>query len=117
MKIEEATKIIEGNPVAFATSTKDGKPHVIATAFAKVRNGKIILTNNYMLTSINNLKQNKKVSVAAWNAKWKGYQIDGTAEYFEKGEHMDFVKSMKENKNEPCKGAVVILPQVIKQIG
>jgi len=118
MKIEkEAIEIIERNPVAFATSTKDGKPHVIATAFVKVKSEKIIITNNCMKTSIENIHQNKHVSIVVWNDKWKGYQIEGVADYFDKGEYMGFVKSMKENKNEPCKGAIVITPKIIKQIG
>ena len=114
---KEAIKTIEENPLAIATSTKDGKPNVAVAAYAKIKDDKIIITNNYMGKTIDNIKQNQEVSLVVWNKDWKGYKIQGTAECSEKGKWFDFVKSMKENKNEPCKGAVVITVKSIKEIG
>jgi len=109
--------IIENNPVALATSDKKGKPHVIAVACVKVKDDKIIITNNYMKTTIDNIKQNPKVSLVAWGRTLKGCKIDGIAEYFENGEWYNFVKAIKENENEPCKGAIVIKVNSIKGCG
>ncbi|MBU0957788.1 MAG: pyridoxamine 5'-phosphate oxidase family protein [Nanoarchaeota archaeon] len=113
---EETKKIIEENPVALATVNSEGNPHVIAVAFVKIKNEKIIITNNHMNLTINNIKGNSKVSLAVWNKDWKGYGIDGTAEYFEEGEWLDFVKSIEENKEEPCKGAIIISINNIKKL-
>jgi hypothetical protein len=45
----------------------------------------------------------------------EGYNIDGRAEYFTEGAWLDFVKSIPENKDEPCKGAIVIEIKNIKK--
>jgi uncharacterized protein len=114
---EKAKNIIEENPVALATVNPKGNPHVIAVAYVKIKEDKVIITNNYMKSTIDNIKNNPHVSLAVWNKDWKGYRIDGIAEYYEKGKWFDFVKSMKENKGEPCKGALIINIDEINQLG
>ena len=113
---EEIKKIIEENPVAFATIDSEGNPYVIAVAFVKVKDEKIIITNNYMKTTLENIRKKPKVSLAVWNKNWKGYQMKGQAKYFQDGKWFDFVKSMPENKDEPCKGAVVVDINNIKKL-
>lgn len=110
-------KIIEENPMALATADPDGNPHVIAVAYVKVKDEKIVITNNCMKVTIKNLKKNPNVCLAVWDKNWRGYQIKGKAKYFEEGEWYNFVKSLKENKNESCKGAVVIEVKEIKKLG
>ncbi|GBE19686.1 pyridoxamine 5'-phosphate oxidase [archaeon BMS3Abin17] len=112
---EEVKKMIEENPVALAT-IKDGNPYVITVAFVKVKDDKIVITNNYMTNTINNIKDNPNVSLAVWNKDWKGYQINGKAEYFEEGEWHDFVKAIEENKDEACRGAIVVEVNKIKRL-
>lgn len=115
MEIEDIKEIIERNPLALAT-IKDGKPYVIAVAYVKVKDGKIIITNNYMKTTVENIKKDNNVSLAVWNKKWEGYQINGEAEYYDSGDYLDFVKSLKENKDESPKGAVVVKVNEIKKL-
>lgn len=105
---EEIKKIIEENPLALATVNSDGSPHVIAVAFAKVEDDTIIVTDNYMKKTVENLKKSPNISLVVWNKDMIGYKIQGTAKYFSEGKFVDFVKSLKENKNEHPKGAIVI---------
>ncbi|MBM3228322.1 pyridoxamine 5'-phosphate oxidase family protein [Candidatus Pacearchaeota archaeon] len=105
---EKFKKIIEENPVAFATINAKSEPHVIAVAFVKVKDNKIIITNNYMKSTVINLKKSPNVGLVVWDKKWNGIKIQGKAKYFEKGKWIDFIKSIPENKNEPCKGAIVV---------
>jgi len=105
---EEIKKIIEENPAALATVNAEGNLHVVAVAYVKVKDNKIVITRNYMNQTLDNIKNNSNVSLAVWAKGWNGYRIDGTAEYFGEGEWFEFVKSLKENKDEPCKGDVVI---------
>ena len=108
MKISKEIKtIIEKNPISIATTSK-GKPHVIAVSFAKVKGNKIIITDNYMKTTAENIRKNPNISIVAWNKKFIGYQIDGKAKYFNKGKYRDFVKLLKENKGYPAKGAILV---------
>ncbi len=113
---EEIKKIIEENPVAFATLDSKGNPYVIAVAFVKVKNNQIIITNNYMGTTLENIKRNPNISLATWNKDWEGYQIKGKAEYYENGSWFDLIKSIPENKDEPCKGAIVIKVNNVKKL-
>jgi uncharacterized protein len=112
----ETIKIIEENPVAFATMDIQDNPYVIAVSSVKVKNDKIVITDNYMKTTLENIKKNPSVSLIVWNSKLKGVQIKGIAEYFQEGEWMKFIKQIPENKNEPCKGALVINIKNTKEI-
>ncbi|HCX45376.1 TPA: hypothetical protein DGT35_02115 [Patescibacteria group bacterium] len=105
---EEIKKIIEENPLALATINKKGEPDIIAVASVKLKDNKIIITDNYMKTTIENIEYNPNISLVGWNKKMEGYNIRGIAEYFIKGAWIDYVKSIPENKDEPCKGAIVI---------
>lgn len=107
VNLNEIKEIIETNVLAFATSSKDGKPNVIAVASVKVKDDKIIITDNYMDKSKKNLDENNNIAIVVWKGS-KGYQIKGTSEYFTEGENYDFIKNLPENKDMPTKGAIVI---------
>lgn len=108
-------KIIENNPVAFAT-VKNNKPYVIGVAYCKViEKDKILVTDNYMKSTVDNILKNNNVAMVVWNNKWEGYQFVGKAEYFQKGKWADYVKRMKENKKLPAKGAILIKVKKIIQ--
>ena len=115
MEVEDIKEIIEKNPLALAT-IKEGKPYVIAVAYVKVKDGKIIITNNYMKTTVENIKNNKDISLAVWNKKWEGDQLNGEAEHYDSGKYLEFVKSLEENKNESPKGAIVVKINEIKKL-
>ena len=114
---EEAKKIIEENPVALASVNPDGKPNVNAVAFVKVKDEKIVITDNYMKQTKENILANPAVCLAVWDKDWKGYKIIGEAEYFDSGEWLDFVKAIEENKDEPAKGAVVVNVKEMRKLG
>lgn len=115
MIIEKIKLIIEENPVALATVNEDGSPRVIVVAYVKVKDGKVIITANYMKSTLENIKRDSRVSLGVWNNKMEGYRIDGLAEFFDNGEWYDFVTSMEENKEEPCLGALVVsIKEVVK---
>ena len=45
-----------------------------------------------------------------------GYELKGTAKYFKKGKYYSLVKEIPENKEEPCKGAILITINKIKKL-
>ena len=108
--------MIEENPVAFATVNDGGNPYCIAVAFVKVKDDKIVITDNYMKITKENIIKNPNVSLVVWNKNLEGYQINGKAEYFKEGKWKDFVKSIPENKDEPCKGAILVTINKIKKL-
>jgi predicted pyridoxine 5'-phosphate oxidase superfamily flavin-nucleotide-binding protein len=105
----EAKRVIENNPVAFATVDKSGKPNVIAVSCVKVvSKNQILITDNFMKQTKQNLKRNNCVCTAVWDKKWKGYKLVGRAKYFTSGKWKKFVEAMPENKGLPAKGAIVV---------
>ena len=101
-------KIIEENPIALAT-IKDNKPYVIGVAYCKVIDSdKILITNNFMRSTVDNILENSNIAMVVWNKKWEGYQFLGKAKYHQKGKWLDYVKKMKENKGLPAKGAILV---------
>lgn len=118
---KEATKIIEENPVAFATvdpSSGTAKPNVIGVAYVKVVDkDKVLITDNYMKQTLENLKQNNNVCLAVWDKDWQGYKLIGTSEYQTEGKWFDYIKRMPENKGLPAKGAILITVSKIIKLG
>ncbi|MEI6040126.1 MAG: pyridoxamine 5'-phosphate oxidase family protein [Candidatus Berkelbacteria bacterium] len=105
---ENAKKIIKENAVAIATSNNN-QPNVIAVAFVKViDNNKILITDNFMKKTKEDIETNPNVCLAVWDKDWNGYKIIGQAKYFATGKYMDLVKAMPENEGLPAKGAILI---------
>ena len=118
MITSEIKKIIEENPVALATIDSNNRPHVIAVAFVKAPDSKtIVITDNYMKRTAKNIKERKNVALAVWDKNWKGYQIKGVAKYCKSGKWYNFIKKIEENKNEPCKAAIVVKIKEISKLG
>lgn len=122
MKIDKELKhLIENEELALATSYQDGNPHVIFVGFAKVvSNDEILITDNYMNETFKNLQKNKNVALAVCNSDWKnncvGYEMKGSATYFNSGKWLEIVKKMPENKDMPSKGAILIKINKIKKV-
>lgn len=106
---KSAKKIIEGNPVAFATVDRAGKPNVIAITFVKVvARNQVLITDNYMKKTKENLSKNNNVCLAVWDKNWNGYKLIGKVQYFTSGKWKKFVEEMPENKGLPTKGAILV---------
>ena len=116
MKLSEVKDLIENNPMALAT-VRDNKPHVIAVACVKVVDDKLLITDNYMNRTIDNIKQNKNVALTVWDKGWKGCNITGEAEYFESGEWLEKVKQDPNNNGMPAKGAILVTVTKMIPIG
>jgi len=120
---EELKQLVENNIVAFASVDEAGKPHNIAVAYPKVvSKNQIIITDNFMKETIQNILKNNSISLVVWNTDWEdikdcyGYELRGTIKYFTSGKWHDFVKNMKKNKGLPAKGAILITVNKIKKL-
>ena len=112
-------KMIEGNALGFATVDGQGNPHNIAVGYVKViSKNELVITNNYLNETIENLKNCKKVSLVVWDREWEnkciGYELKGTAKYFTEGKWVDLIKKIPTNKGEPCKGAILVTIDKLK---
>ena len=112
-------ELLEKEAVAVATINSDGSPNVIAIGFAKVVNDTtIVITDNFMKTTVENVKREPRICLAVWTKDWEeGYKFTGIAVYETEGKWATFVKNMKENKSFPAKGAIVVSVEKIFKLG
>jgi len=115
MGIEEIKGRLEKSTIAVAT-IKDNKPYAIAVLYAKIIERKIIIIDNYMRTTVENILKNNNICLVFWTGE-EGWRIEGKADYFNSGKWLKFVKSLKENKGEPAKGAIVVNIEKIIKLG
>lgn len=118
---KDMKKLIEENALAFATVDEEGKPHCIGVGFAKVvSDNQILITDNFLTETTKNIQKNQDVALAVWNRNWeedcKGFELRGTAEYFKDGKWYEEIKKISENKNMPCKGAILVSVNKIKKL-
>lgn len=73
-----------------------------------VSKNQILITDNYMKQTKENLEKNNNVCLAVWDKNWNGYKLIGNAEYFTDGKWMKFVKEIPKNKSLPVKGAILV---------
>ena len=105
----ETKKLIEENPFAFATVDDAGKPNVIGVAYVKVvAKNQVLITDNYMRQTKENLEKNNNVCLAVWDKEQNGVKLVGNGEYFTSGKWKTFVEKMPENKGLPAKGAILV---------
>ena len=105
--------------MALATVNKNREPHNIAIGFAQViSKNQLLISDNWINESIENIKSNQNVALAVWNKDWKkacvGYEFKGKAEYFTSGKWIGEIKKLPINKGEPCKGAILVTINKIK---
>lgn len=105
----ETKKMIEENAAAFATVNEEGKPNVIGVAFIKVvAEDRLLITDNYMKQTKENLSKNNNVCLAVWDKEWNGIKLIGTATYHTDWEWKLYIEKMPENAEMPSKWAILV---------
>jgi len=104
--------------VALATVDGSHKPNVIGVAYVKVvSKNQVLITDNYMRQTKENLEKNKSVCLASWDKNWNGYKLVRKAKYCASGKWKTFVEKMPENKGLSAKGAILIAVSKIMKLG
>lgn len=99
-------------------ATYSDEPNTVPVAFKDVtEDGKLIIGDVFLETTLNNINANGKIAVSACNPKtMEGYQIKGTAEYITEGAVVDTFKKLVSdmfNGAATAKGALIITPERI----
>jgi predicted pyridoxine 5'-phosphate oxidase superfamily flavin-nucleotide-binding protein len=122
---EQLKQLVEGNIGALASTGESGKPHNIAVGSQQVVSGnQILVTDNFMEETTQNILKNKNVSLVFWNTdpekkkECRGCEFRGTAEYFTSGEWVEGIRERYkcQGKNLPAKGAVLITVNETKRL-
>ena len=104
----EIKNFLEKSIVAFATVDLNNKPNVVAVAFCKfISDNQVLITDNFMNKTRENLEHNKNVSLSFWNQD-NGYQLKGIAEVFTSGEFKDIIDSDPNNYGLAHKAAILV---------
>ncbi len=109
-EMKEAFKKMKIFPVA--TASKDGTPNVIPLGIVElVHDDTIWITDNFMKKTMDNLKENPKISLYLWGPEIKGcYQIKGATTISTKGKEYDEMKAKINKKNPalPARSLIVV---------
>ena len=98
--------------------TFDREPNAVPVAFKDVSDdGKLLVGDVFLDTTLQNIKANGKIAVSAYNGEtMEGYQIKGSAEYVTQGPVVEaFQKLVSQvfNGALTAKGALVITPEKV----
>lgn len=112
---ENVMKILKEEMWNLATCDGD-EPNVVPVGFKDVtEDGKLVVGDVLLETTLKNIKANGKIAISACNAKtMEGYQVKGTAEYVTEGPVVDTFKKMAEAMFKgaaTAKGALIISPE------
>lgn len=102
----------------YLATYQEGDPNAVPVAFKDVTSdGKLIVGDVFLDTTLENIKSNGKIAVSAANVKtMEGYQIKGTAEYVTDGPIVFTFKKMVEEMFKgaaTAKGALIITPEKV----
>ncbi|MBI5680202.1 MAG: pyridoxamine 5'-phosphate oxidase family protein [Methanobacterium sp.] len=117
---EEMMESVEKDHLIFlATATKDGVPNVVPIGFARpIDNKTILIVDNYMNKTRENLENNPKASLVPRDATSCPYQFKGTVEIHNSGklfdEAVDWAKSVMSKL--PAKAAIIFKVEEIYSV-
>ncbi len=99
-------------------ATYSNEPNAVPVAFKDItEDGKLIVGDVFLETTLNNIRENGKIAVSASNAStMEGYQIKGTAQYITSGPIVETFKKMVSdlfNGTITAKGALIITPEKV----
>ncbi|KAJ49066.1 hypothetical protein BD780_002878 [Clostridium tetanomorphum] len=98
--------------------TYSDEPNAVPVAFKDVTDdGKLVVGDVFLNTTLSNIKANGKIAVSTCNGEtMEGYQIKGTAEYVTEGPVVDTFKKLVSdmfNGAATAKGALIITPKQV----
>jgi len=99
-------------------ATYSDQPNAVPVAFKDVtEDGKLVVGDVFLKTTLANLRGNGKIAVSAYDAAtMEGYQIKGTAEYVTEGPVVEAFQALVSDMFHgaaTAKGALVITPETV----
>jgi len=119
MTREMMNAVEKDNVVFLATATKDGVPNVVPIGFARPVDEKtIMIVDNYLKKTRENLENNPKASLVPRDATACPYQFKGTVEIHTSGkafdEAVDWARSVMSKL--PAKAAILLKVEEIYSV-
>ena len=110
---EEVKKLFEAQGlVAFGTADKEGKPNVVPILWHTILDDEtVLILDNYMRTSKQNLMENANVCISFWDPETnEAYKIKGIGTYHAEGTIYEAGKKFMQSKkpDEAPRGVVEV---------
>ena len=116
VKLTKYTSLIENNPCHIATVNNDNTPNLSVASDIKVLDDEtILISNNEMIHTPDNIFANHNVVLTSFSDKWAGLRLTGVASYHTQGEYFDICNKYFNNETATPKGAIIV--KVIKVEG
>ncbi len=117
VNLETLKNLIENHPVHIATVTKGNKPNLAVASDVKVLDNKtLLISNNEMIHTPDNILNNSNVVLTSFNEKWAGVRITGKAKYYTTGKYFDLCNELFNNDTTTPKGAIIISVNSIESL-
>lgn len=100
---KEVQDAMEGQKYySLATASKDGTPNVVPVGFLfEGHDGNIWVIDNYMIKTLNNVRENPKASFYIWHAGVKeSYQVKCSVKIEDSGKDYELAVKMAHDKKE-----------------
>ena len=101
--------LIEGNPCHIASVAPGGVANLAVASDIKVLDDKtILISNNEMEHTPDNILANASVVLTSFNEAWAGLRITGNAKYYISGKYFKICDQLFKSDKATPKGAIVI---------
>lgn len=109
IKLNKYKKLIENNPCQIATVTSSHTPNLsVASDIKVIDDVTIIISNNEMINTPDNIIDNGLIVITSFNKEWAGVRLTGCAEYHTDGEYFNLCNEYFKNENTTPKGVFVV---------
>lgn len=117
VRLKKYIKLLENNPMHIATVSEDGSPNLSVASDIKVLDDEtILISNNEMVHTPDNILLNRSVVLTSFSKKWAGLRLTGYANYHVQGEYFDICNEFFNNDTATPKGAIVVKVQQVESI-
>ena len=109
VKLTKYVDLIEKNPIHIASVNKSNKPNLSVASDIKVLDDKtILISNNEMIHTPDNILVNKNVVLTSFSDKWAGLRMTGIAKYYISGKYFKICNDLFNNETATPKGVIII---------
>ncbi len=117
VKLTKYVNLIENNPCHIATVNQDNAPNLSVASDIKVLDDEtILISNNEMIHTPDNILLNDNVVLTSFNDKWAGVRLTGKASYQTGGGYFDLCNKFFKNEKTTPKGVMIVKVKQVEGI-
>ena len=117
VELTNYVNLIENNPCHIATINQNSTPNLSVASDIKVLDDEtILISNNEMIHTPDNIIINHNVVLTSFSDKWAGLRLTGIASYHTQGEYFDICNKYFNNETATPKGAIIVKVKQVEGI-